>query len=105
MTEIQKTSFRDWTLQQLEDTFGLRDERSHPAMVEWLKFSVPTEPRLCQDIEQLRAKLDRHARGWNEEELKLFFRNRITVAYAYRGKDGEDIGKLAFTPKDCGYTT
>ncbi|MBC7414658.1 MAG: hypothetical protein H7327_06960 [Herminiimonas sp.] len=39
------------------------------------------------------------------EELKLFFRNRITVAYAYRGKDGEDIGKLAFTPKDCGYTT
>lgn len=37
------------------------------------------------------------------EDLKPFFLNRITVAYAYRGKDGQDIGKLAFTPKDCGY--
>lgn len=37
------------------------------------------------------------------DDLKMFFRNRITVAYAYRGKDGEDIGKLAFSPKDCGY--
>ena len=39
------------------------------------------------------------------DDLKVFFRNRITVAYAYRGKDGEDIGKLAFSPKDCGYTS
>lgn len=39
------------------------------------------------------------------DELKMFFRNRITVAYAYRGKDGEDIGKLAFSPKDCGYAS
>ena len=37
------------------------------------------------------------------EDLKIFFRNKITVAYAYRGKDGEDIGKLTFSPKDCGY--
>ncbi|MBC7512831.1 MAG: hypothetical protein H7234_00150 [Herminiimonas sp.] len=37
------------------------------------------------------------------EELKLFFRNRVTVAYAYQGADGADIGKLAFSPKDCGY--
>lgn len=39
------------------------------------------------------------------DELKMFFRNRITVAYAYRGNDGEDIGKLAFSPKDCGYAS
>lgn len=39
------------------------------------------------------------------EDLKMFFRNRITVAYAYQGNDGEDIGKLAFTPKDCGYSS
>ena len=37
------------------------------------------------------------------EDLKMFFRNRITVAYAYQGMDGKDIGKLAFSPKDCGY--
>lgn len=37
--------------------------------------------------------------------LKMFFRNRVTVAYAYRGNDGEDIGKLAFSPKDCGYAS
>lgn len=37
------------------------------------------------------------------EDLKMFFRNRISVAYAYRGNDGQDIGKLAFSPKDCGY--
>ncbi|MES2832729.1 MAG: hypothetical protein V4695_12130 [Pseudomonadota bacterium] len=37
------------------------------------------------------------------EDLKIFFRNRITLAYAYRGNDGEDIGKLAFSPRDCGY--
>jgi len=37
------------------------------------------------------------------DDLKMFFRNQITVAYAYQGKDGEDVGKLAFSPKDCGY--
>ena len=37
------------------------------------------------------------------DDMKMFFRNRVTVAYAYRGKDGNDIGKLAFSPKDCGY--
>lgn len=37
------------------------------------------------------------------DDLKLFFRNRITVAYAYQGVDGADIGKLSFSPKDCGY--
>lgn len=37
------------------------------------------------------------------DELKLFFRNRITVGFAYRGVDGADIGKLTFSPKDCGY--
>lgn len=37
------------------------------------------------------------------EEMKMFFRNRVTVAYAYQGKDGEDIGKIAFSPKDCGF--
>ncbi|GAC1419044.1 MAG: hypothetical protein NVSMB6_20960 [Burkholderiaceae bacterium] len=39
------------------------------------------------------------------EDLKIFFRNRITLAYAYRGSDGQDIGKLAFSPKDCGYAS
>ncbi len=39
------------------------------------------------------------------DDLKMFFRNRISVAYAYRGKDGEDIGKLLFSPKDCGYAS
>lgn len=39
------------------------------------------------------------------EELKLFFRNKITVAYAYQGNDGLDIGKLAFSPRDCGYSS
>lgn len=37
------------------------------------------------------------------KDLKVFFRNRVTVAYAYRGKDGNDIGKIAFSPTDCGY--
>ena len=37
------------------------------------------------------------------DELKLFFRNRITVAFAYQGVDGADVGKLTFSPKDCGY--
>jgi hypothetical protein len=39
------------------------------------------------------------------EDLKMFFRNRVTVAYAYEGKDGRPIGKLAFSPKDCGYSS
>ena len=73
MSEIQKTSFRDWTLQRLEDTFGLRDDRSHVPMAEWLAVELPTDPRACEELERLRDALDRHARGWNEEELKLFF--------------------------------
>lgn len=41
----------------------------------------------------------------SSSDMKMFFRNRITVAYAYRGKDGQDIGKLAISPKDCGYSS
>ena len=39
-----------------------------------------------------------------DENLKMFFRNRVTVAYDYQGKDGQEIGKLVFSPKDCGYS-
>lgn len=39
------------------------------------------------------------------DDLKMFFRNRVTVAYVYQGKDGHAIGKLAFSPKDCGYSS
>lgn len=91
-SEIIKTSFRDWTMQQLEDTFGLRDERTHPPMVEWLKVSLPTDPKVCADIEHLREKLDRHARGWNEEELKLFFIGPLLTLVDF---DGAQYGAFA----------
>ena len=73
MSEIQRLPFEDWTLQSLEDTFGLSDDRRHPPMAEWLAVDQPTAPRACEELEQLRQALHRHARGWNEGELKQFF--------------------------------
>lgn len=36
-------------------------------------------------------------------EMQVFFKNGITVGYAYRASDGIFIIKIEITPKDCGY--
>ena len=37
-------------------------------------------------------------------DMKVFFKNNVTVSYSYRGRDGVHIGKIDITPRDCGYT-
>lgn len=74
MDKIRK-SFGDWSEQQLRQAFGLRFERKFEPLDSWLqngcahKISAEHEIR----VEDLRNELEQHGRGWNEEELKLFF--------------------------------
>ncbi len=36
-------------------------------------------------------------------DLKLFWRNNVSLYYSYSGNDGRFIGRLAISPSDCGY--
>lgn len=36
-------------------------------------------------------------------DMQVFFKNKVTVGYAYRAADGIYIAKLDISPKDCGY--
>jgi hypothetical protein len=71
--EPAATLFRDWSLQRLEDTFGLKDNPADATMREWLAVSTKFDQPVADELESLRHALDRHSRGWNEEEMKLFF--------------------------------
>ena len=76
-TKMEKTrkTFAEWSEQQLRQTFGLRFEKECLVLQSWieegLKSSTPESEK--GRIEYLRAELEQHGRGWNEEELKLFF--------------------------------
>lgn len=90
--DLRQTSFRDWTLQTLEDTFRLREDRSHAPMAEWLEAEPNVDLTTQSELNKLRQSLDRHARGWNEEELKILFIGPLLRLVDF---DGENYGIFA----------
>ena len=36
-------------------------------------------------------------------DMQIFFKNMVTVGYAYRSSDGVFVARVDITPKDCGY--
>ena len=72
---LTKKTFRDWTEQQLRQAFGLRLDRQHAELNAWIEAGIARSLSEEQEeqLERLRLELQTHVRGWNEEELKLFF--------------------------------
>jgi hypothetical protein len=87
--EVVKTPFDEWTEQQLRKTFGLKLASDLPTLTDWMArgqaFEASEDKRLR--LEELRAELNHHARGWNEEELKIFFIGGVINLVHFGGED------------------
>ena len=92
MTETSTTTktFRDWSLQNLQYTFQLEQEDPHDEMLKWQEESEEHLPESksedAEDLEALRVRLRNHARGWNEEELKMHFIGPLFQLVNFEGK-------------------
>ncbi len=69
-------SFKDWTVFDLEQTFGLQKQAIGNCEVlnDWLNVAdVVTDERIIFELDDIRSDLTEYADIWNEEELKAFF--------------------------------
>jgi hypothetical protein len=69
-------SFKDWSIFDLEQTFGLQKQAPQDCAVltNWLNVAdIVTDNRINLELEDIRADLIEYADIWNEEELKGFF--------------------------------
>ncbi len=65
--------FTDFTVELLEEMFGLVPIEAHPALQQWLTItSAPNETELAI-LAKLKQKLLKSVLTWNEEELKVKF--------------------------------
>ncbi len=65
--------FTDFTVELLEEMFGLIPTENHSALQQWLTIdSVPDETELAI-LTKLKQKLLKSVLTWNEEELKVKF--------------------------------
>lgn len=66
-------SFRDWSVQKLEDTFSLNRKKQCTALEEWLSADVAISKPSKNQLEILRKEIEIYGEYWNEEELKMNF--------------------------------
>ncbi|MEO0416294.1 MAG: hypothetical protein AAF226_15210 [Verrucomicrobiota bacterium] len=81
-----QSDFSSWSLQRLEDFFGLERTSDHPELWKWISDPPKASAEDHEDIEELRQLLDRHALGWNEEELKFHFLGPTLSDCKFRGR-------------------
>jgi hypothetical protein len=70
------SSFKDWTVFDLEQTFGLKKQSPEDCTVlqDWLNVpDVVDNERINIELDDIRSDLTEYADIWNEEELKGFF--------------------------------
>ena len=65
--------FSKWTVEEVEDEFGLTLDLACPALQTWLQGATPVTAEDAAQLRQLAQKLARYVRDWNEEELKVYF--------------------------------
>ena len=66
-------SFSQWTVEELEQEFGLQDDRNYHLLQEWITISPSLSDSEINRLRQLSQKLLTHVHDWNEEELKIYF--------------------------------
>lgn len=84
-------TFRDWSLQQLQYAFNLEQHDPHSEMADWqsaAKIHIPEDDSEDgRNLEVIRVKARNHARGWNEEELKIHFLGPLFQLINFEGKN------------------
>ena len=87
MSDPVKSTFRDWSQQKLELTFDLKIDSQLPELVSWMEEGKQVSPTKAEGdaLETLRSRLEVHANGWNEEEIKLFFIGQLLSMVNFEG--------------------
>ena len=65
-------SFESWEREELELTFDLKHNDSHPIMIDWLSTNESTTADEQVKIDALRDIFEEEISFWNTEEVKLF---------------------------------
>lgn len=65
--------FRKWTRQKLLNEFGLKMMDELPSLTQWLEMKAEISGEEAQELEYLRAKLEKKVDIWNEQELIVKF--------------------------------
>ncbi len=68
-------NFEEWKYEEVERTFGIRRVTQIALFDQWMQGDSSLLPETAALLEGLRAKLEERADAWNEDELKMFFRN------------------------------
>ncbi|KOR30082.1 hypothetical protein TI03_00465 [Achromatium sp. WMS1] len=66
-------TFKDWTLTELENAFGLKQQWDCPLLQAWQQGTVEIKPFEKEYLLQLQRSLIRGGRAWNEIELENKF--------------------------------
>ena len=66
-------AFSKWTIEEVEEQFGVRQQRASSHMQAWLTVQEPPSATERETLELLRQKLERHVYDWNEQELIINF--------------------------------
>ena len=67
---MEKSNFRDWTLDKIDDTFGLRQVETLPSMEEWLAFEHTCDDYETRHLKRVRSVVNLGITGWNEVEVE-----------------------------------
>lgn len=66
-------SFEKWKTQEVEDTFGIRQNNELAALDILLKADFAIDAQEKKQMNTLRSFMEQFVNFWNEEDLKIFF--------------------------------
>ncbi|MDX2303892.1 MAG: hypothetical protein NW226_13885 [Microscillaceae bacterium] len=66
-------SFENWKYEEVELTFGIKQNENLALMIEWLQSEEKITEEEEKIILKLQKRLKRFVDAWNEEDLKAFF--------------------------------
>lgn len=81
-TEPNSVPFSSFTVELLDDMFGVIPQATNPFLDRWLAVSCTFPPEIHAQLMQLQQKLRSSVLVWNEEELKVKF-----IAHVLNGVD------------------
>ncbi|MEM0992320.1 MAG: hypothetical protein AAF847_12870 [Bacteroidota bacterium] len=76
-------SFKHWKMQEVEETFEVREIGGHPLLTEWMSISCELSENERIQLEDLRLLLKKNVNLWNEAELKFKFLGPLLALAKY----------------------
>ncbi len=83
MAKIYKKPFKDWLYEEVGNEFGLTRVFTHPFLDELYKIHLAPNHPQRNNIEELRALVEKYVDSWNEDEYKFMFISRLIGLATY----------------------